>query len=102
MIKGNVERGKIYSYSKNNLKDKNKYPNQGFSQRDQNYLRKQDNFEVDPQIQFFTEEELEDKNEIEYFCKLQINWKKGRYGRPDLSFLSTQPAGRSDAHITAG
>ena len=43
---------------------------QGFSLKDQNYLRKFDNAAADPEIQLFTEEELEDENEIEYYCAL--------------------------------
>jgi len=50
-----------------NKDHKNTHVNQGLSPQDQNYLRKFDNAEADPEIQMFTEE-LGD--EIAYFCSI--------------------------------
>ena len=50
-------------------KDNKDYPNQGFSLKDQNYLRKYDNASSDPEIQMLTEEDLEEEPEQRtYFC----------------------------------
>ena len=53
------------------MKNKDNYiqVNQGFSQKDQTYLRKFDIAAADPEIQIFTED-LEDENEIGYFCAI--------------------------------
>ena len=55
---------------KTNRNKNNINPNPGWNLRDQSYLDRYDNASADPQIQFFTEEQLEDENEIEYFCSL--------------------------------
>ncbi len=74
MVKANVEVGLDLFSIKNNMKtrknkDNNIQVNQGFSLKDQNYLKKYDNAAADPTIQMFTEEELDEEPEQRiYFC----------------------------------
>lgn len=50
---------------------KEPYVNQGFKPNDQNYLRKYDNPKSDPQIQLFTDEDLDEEPEDkQYFCAM--------------------------------
>ena len=69
MIKGNVER-QIYSHSKTTWKIKIT-PNQGFSLKDQNYLKKYDNTAAGPAIQMF-KEEIKEENGIVYIATNRI------------------------------